>query len=49
MDSFSMKSAAMDGRFLILAIMEDRRAKGAAMGARFLIHAIMNDRTAAYW
>jgi hypothetical protein len=48
MDSFSMKSAAMDGRFLILAIMEDRRTTDAAMGARSLILAIMEDRT-TYW
>jgi len=41
-----MKSAATDGRFLILAIMDDRRSQteSAATDGRFLIPAIMDDR-----
>jgi len=42
-----MKSAAMDGRLLTLAIKDDRKgqAKSAARDGRFSIRAIKDDRT----
>jgi hypothetical protein len=37
-------SAAMDGRFVILATQDDRMLKTAAMDGRFVIFAIRDDR-----